>query len=80
MGRIKSQMVKRTAKQVITEGIFCESFDKNKKVLRNTMPSKPIRNKIAGYLARLTKMSRLLKEKEDRASKIKPVVQDIQSE
>jgi len=79
MGRIKSQMVKRTAKQVITEGIFCESFDKNKKVLKNTMPSKPIRNKIAGYLARLTKMSRVQKEKDERASKIKPVEQEVQS-
>ena len=72
-------MVKRTAKQVITEGIFCESFDKNKKVLKNTMPSKPIRNKIAGYLARLTKMSRVQKEKDERASKIKPVEQEVQS-
>ncbi len=54
MGRIKSTMVKKAAKQLLQgEHIFTSSFDKNKRVLNQTMPSKPIRNKIAGYIARL---------------------------
>ena len=68
MGRIKSLMVKRTAKQLLTEGVFTEDFNKNKPILKQTMPSKPIRNKVAGYLARLTKINRLLKEKEAKAA------------
>jgi ribosomal protein S17E len=56
MGRIKSLMVKRAAKQLLeSENVFNETFERNKNVLGNTMPSKPIRNKIAGYLARLKK-------------------------
>ena len=60
MGRIKSLMVKRAAKQLLEgEHRFTESFETNKKVLKNTMPSKPIKNKIAGYIARLIKMRKL---------------------
>ena len=54
MGRIKSTMVKRAARQLLAgEHNFDGSFEHNKKILGSTMPSKPIRNKIAGYLARL---------------------------
>ena len=54
MGRIKTSMVKRAAKQLL-EGKhdFTSGFEHDKKLLGNTMPSKPIRNKIAGYIARL---------------------------
>lgn len=54
MGRIKSIMVKRAARQLLEkEHSFTDKFDHNKKLLGSTMPSKPIRNKIAGYIARL---------------------------
>jgi len=54
MGRIKSLMVKRAAKELMQKEIaFTELFEDNKKLLKNTMPSKKIRNKIAGYIARL---------------------------
>lgn len=57
MGRIKSLMVKRAAKQFIgnpeISDSINDSFENNKKILGTLMPSKPIRNKIAGYLARL---------------------------
>ena len=54
MGRIKSTMVKRAAKQLLEgEHVFNSDFEHNKKILGNTMPSKPIRNRIAGYIARL---------------------------
>ena len=58
MGRIKSLMVKRAAKQLLAKDAakFNGEFNHNKKVLGSTMPSKPIRNKIAGYMARLVKM------------------------
>ena len=60
MGRIKSTLVKRTAENLLKEeNVFSESFEKNKKILENTMPSKKIRNKIAGHITRLKK-----KEKE----------------
>lgn len=55
MGRIKQMMVKRTTKELLKQGLpFSESFEHDKKMLgSNTMPSKKVRNKIAGYLARL---------------------------
>lgn len=61
MGRIKSTLVKRTSKQLLRESMpFDETFNQNKKVLgKNTMPSKKMRNKIAGYIARLVKMQRI---------------------
>ena len=61
MGRIKSLMVKRATKQLIAKeaGKFDGDFEHNKRILgSNTMPSKPIRNKIAGYMARLAKMKK----------------------
>ncbi|MEK6890355.1 MAG: hypothetical protein AABX35_04150 [Nanoarchaeota archaeon] len=58
MGRIKSTMVKRAARQLMkgSSELFNDNFDHNKKALGHTMPSIPVRNKIAGYLARLVKM------------------------
>ena len=54
MGRIKTLMVKRTAVKLLEQDdVYSTDFMHNKKILGNTMPSKPIRNKIAGYLARL---------------------------
>lgn len=58
MGRIKSTLVKRTAKNILhTErALFTGGFEHNKKVIGNTMPSKKIRNKIAGYMGHLIAM------------------------
>lgn len=57
MGRIKTAMIKRAAEQVLDKEpeLFNESFEHNKKILGSTMPSKRIRNKIAGYISRLKK-------------------------
>ena len=56
MGKIKSKLVKRTAKTLVEKGIeFNSDFEKNKKILGTTMPSKKIRNQLAGYLTRLKK-------------------------
>lgn len=53
MGRIKSTLIKRTARQLTKEPIFGDTFDHNKKILKDSMPSKKTRNRIAGYIARL---------------------------
>jgi len=53
MGKIKSKQVKRTAHTLMDRGVeFSENFENNKKVLKQTMPSKKMRNQIAGYLSR----------------------------
>ncbi len=80
MGRIKPAMVKRTSKELLQKDIsFSEQFSDNKKILGSTMPSKKVRNKIAGYIARLKRMERASKEKEAlRASQ--PQVQQEETE
>ncbi len=56
MGRIKSKMIKNTARQLLSkEHDFKADFECNKKIITGLMPSKPIRNKVAGYMARLIK-------------------------
>ena len=64
MGKIKSRLIKRTANELIEKGVeLSEDFEKNKKVLGNTMPSKKLRNRIAGYISRLKRMQREEQEK-----------------
>jgi len=54
MGRIKSTLIKRTARNLLKEeNLFSRSFEDNKKVLGMTMPSKKVRNKIVGYISHL---------------------------
>lgn len=55
MGKIKSKSVKKTASILIKKGEFTDSFEENKKVLDNLLPSKKIRNQVAGLLAKLKK-------------------------
>ncbi|MEK6820680.1 MAG: 30S ribosomal protein S17e [Nanoarchaeota archaeon] len=55
MGRIKSTLTKRTAEKLIQEQDFSEQFGENKKILGMTMPSKRMRNVIAGYISRLVR-------------------------
>ncbi len=57
MGRIKSTLIKRTARSLIKKEIGSESFEENKRILGNSLPSKSIRNKVAGYITRLKKMT-----------------------
>lgn len=55
MGRIKSTLIKRTSRQLIesTDESFGKTFEENKKALGSTLSSKKMRNKIAGYIARI---------------------------
>ena len=56
MGRIKSKLVKRTARTLmVEENSFNDNFENNKGLLRGLTPSKKIRNQIAGYITRKLK-------------------------
>lgn len=56
MGKIKSKMMRRTAENLLKEDIpFEKDFEKNKKILGETMPSKKLRNRIAGLISRMKK-------------------------
>jgi len=62
MGRIKTQLVKRTTNELMRDygSEFTDDFKKNKEILAKHMSfsSKKIRNTIAGYLTRLVKKGR----------------------
>jgi len=56
MGKIKSKLIKRSAEELMKRGMeSSDKFERNKRILGNTMPSKKIRNQIAGYLTQLNK-------------------------
>jgi len=64
MGKIKTRLIKRTSKALLKEDVdFSENFAENKKALGREMPSKKVRNQIAGYIARLKKQEKIEKEK-----------------
>jgi len=59
MGKIKSKLIKRTGKALLDEDInFTENFQKNKTILKNNLPSKKIRNQVAGFLTRAKKQEK----------------------
>jgi ribosomal protein S17E len=63
MGKIKSKLIRRTAKELINkEPALDEDFNKNKKILKNTISSKKIRNQIAGLISKLKKQEKLKEE------------------
>lgn len=73
MGRIKSTLIKRTARQLLLEKeLFTKEFEHNKKVLGKTMPSKKMRNRIAGYMAHVVQM----KEQKAKEPQKKIVLED----
>jgi len=64
MGKAKQKLITRTAGILQEKGInFTESFENNKKILGREMPSKKIRNQMAGYLSKVKKLERLNKPK-----------------
>lgn len=63
MGRIKSALIKRTARSMLKEeNKFTDKFDDAKNLLGSSMPSKRLRNRIAGYIARVKKQEMIKKE------------------
>jgi len=66
MGKIKSKQVKRSVAELLAADIeLSTDFEMNKKVLGQEMPSKKMRNKMAGHA------SRYLKQKEAEAEALK---------
>jgi ribosomal protein S17E len=54
MGKIKSKMMRKTANTLTKEDLgFNKDFEKNKAILGKTMPSKRLRNRIAGLISRM---------------------------
>lgn len=54
MGKIKSKMIRKAANALTKEDLsFNKDFEKNKGILGRTMPSKRLRNKIAGLISRM---------------------------
>ena len=59
MGKIKSKLIRRSSKTFLEKGIEFEgNFEKNKKILGSTMPSKKLRNQMAGCLTREKKQQK----------------------
>ena len=53
MGKIKSKQVKRAVHALLDADIeLSTDFEMNKKILGSEMPSKKMRNKMAGYASR----------------------------
>lgn len=71
MGRIKSLMIKKAAKQLLEgEHKFTSNFNENKKILPSSkMPSKSTRNKVVGYIAKMLKMKEMSVQREARRKK-----------
>ncbi|MCW8966693.1 MAG: 30S ribosomal protein S17e [Candidatus Pacearchaeota archaeon] len=66
MGKSKPKNVRRTSNALLEKGVkFSEDFEENKKILARNMPSKKLRNQIAGLLVRIKKQERLAKPKID---------------
>jgi len=64
MGKTKSKQIRRYANEIMNEGVeFSEYFNENKKILGKEMPSKKMRNQMAGFLSRFMKHKK--KEKEE---------------
>jgi small subunit ribosomal protein S17e len=59
MGRIKTQLIKRTTEDIVNKDSedFTTDFNENKKILDSKLniSSKKMRNVIAGYVTRLKK-------------------------
>lgn len=56
MGKTKSRTIRKTANKLMKEDLeFSKDFDKNKAILGSEMPSKRLRNKIAGLVSRIKK-------------------------
>ncbi len=56
MGKIKSKVIRKSAKTLMNEGVkFNDDFEKNKKMLNGLTISKKLRNQIAGLLAKIKK-------------------------
>ena len=68
MGRIKTMVIKRTSRELAEQPGFGKEFNGNKKVLGRSMPSKRMRNMIAGYITRLNRNRKSILEETEKKS------------
>jgi ribosomal protein S17E len=62
MGKIKSKTMRKTANILVKEDLnFNKDFEKNKAILGSTMPSKRLRNRIAGLISRMKRQEEKIK-------------------
>tara|TARA_Y100000310_G_scaffold130751_1_gene129865 strand:- start:3260 stop:3448 length:189 start_codon:yes stop_codon:yes gene_type:complete len=62
MGKIKSKLIRRTANTLLKEKIeFIDNFEENKRLIGSTMPSKKVRNQIAGLLTKIKRQEKSAK-------------------
>lgn len=66
MGKVRTKLVKRIARELIEKypGLFTRDFNVNKQLVSNlaTIPSKKLRNQVAGYITHLVSISAKRKE------------------
>ncbi|RMD67177.1 30S ribosomal protein S17e [Candidatus Pacearchaeota archaeon] len=59
MGRIRSALIKRLARQLYEKGDgFNEDFENNKKLLKEVFQYKKLRNKVAGAIVALARQAK----------------------
>ncbi len=62
MGKVRTLMVKRTARRLLRTypQLFTDDFEHNKKIVREMVDinSKRVKNRIAGYITHLVKISK----------------------
>ncbi|ABL77758.1 30S ribosomal protein S17e [Thermofilum pendens] len=67
MGNVRSKLVKRTAKMLVEQypDAFTVDFELNKKKLMEIadIPSRQLRNQIAGYITRLVRRKKLIEQR-----------------
>ena len=72
MGKIKSKLIRRTADALLKRELeFNEGFEGNKKILGRSLPSKKIRNQVAGLISKKKKYERVSEEKMQKATQAK---------
>ncbi len=66
MGKVRTLLVKRTAKKLLSmyPELFTDNFEHNKMVVRKLVdiPSKKMKNRIAGYITHLVKIRKRLEQ------------------
>uniref|UniRef100_A0A7C1SMF0 Small ribosomal subunit protein eS17 n=1 Tax=Thermofilum pendens TaxID=2269 RepID=A0A7C1SMF0_THEPE len=66
MGNVRIRLVKRTARELLSRYpyLFTEDYEHNKQALVRVtdIPSKVLRNQIAGYITRLVKRQKRLEQ------------------
>lgn len=66
MGNVRIKLVKRTARDILARyaNLFTDDYEHNKEVLSQVaeIPSRVLRNQIAGYITRLVKRQRKIEQ------------------